>query len=264
MLFKLPFKDSEMSWSQRCGLRLRSSYKSAVLPNASAASAAATCWTCWVCWIGMYSEAHGALFQRSWDKLRPGGPIKQGIQTYSFCVWLGMSDAFSWGPFGPDQSEEAGAYTPGRVSRSLSWRRVEHCYCYWLHSFGKKHIDTKLHSRILHSVVPVQEMAQGFSLGLVSSLGFSRRRVGMDESCYSCGGSFVVLDHCTLIHIDSSLYILLLSWSRSSPSSKPWFLGFHADTKRQHADYISLETVNTSWDTSNGRQEMHWRNTKTT
>ena len=88
MLFKLPFKDSEMSWSQRCGLRLRSSYKSAVLPNASAASAAATCWTCWVCWIGMYSEAHGALFQRSWDKLRPGGPIKQGIQTYSFCVWL--------------------------------------------------------------------------------------------------------------------------------------------------------------------------------
>ena len=40
MLFKLPFRDSETSWSQRCGLRLRSSYKSAVLPNALAVSAA--------------------------------------------------------------------------------------------------------------------------------------------------------------------------------------------------------------------------------
>ena len=212
--------------------------------------------------------------ETNWDRVdrlsKESKPILFVFGLIFLClllVWFWLIwhwDAFSWGPFGPDQSEEAGAYTPGRVIRSLSWRRVEHCYCYWLHSFGKKHIDTKLHSRILHSVVPVQEMAQGFSLGLVSSLGFSRRRVGMDESSYSCGGSFVVLDHCTLIHSDSSLYILLLSWSRSSPSSKPWFLGFHADTKRQHADYISLETVNTSWDTSNGRQEMHWRNTKTT
>ena len=219
-----------------------------------------------------------ALFQRSWDKLRPGGPIKQGIQTYSFCVWLDIFVFCFWYDSGWYGIQMHSVEVPlGPTNRKKLERTLQDG------SFGvclgdvwnivtvtdfivlARNTSTLNCTAGLYILLyPCRKWRRDSLWAWFLAWVFSRRRVGMDESCYSCGGSFVVLDHCTLIHIDSSLYILLLSWSRSSPSSKPWFLGFHADTKRQHADYISLETVNTSWDTSNGRQEMHWRNTKTT
>ena len=158
MLFKLPFKDYDMSWSQRCGLRLKSSYQSAVLPNASAAQlqrqkmsrwtcrTCRTCRTCCTCWIGVYSEAHRALFQRPWDKLRPAvtGWTDQGNPNLSFfCVWLDILLICFWYawwlkwhsvevPLGPTNRKKLErTLQDGSVGVGLSWRRVEHCY--WHH-----------------------------------------------------------------------------------------------------------------------------------